>query len=217
MEPIFYNPRLVWNDPVFQLYWHIYRWQYGRPYDERFPSTSSSTQAESNQSKCLTLYKKDEWCVWLHAWCLAVWACVAASSWVWPYILQSAPLMNNLIISQWPACIIYTTKGEWQCQNTPESMVSSLAPASKGFSLLFEGRLMIKFTLPSWPFWLNLIKPTTSTSASDIKSPVNWLICVPITWASTGCLYQNIVAFWGILYVGQCAPLTSWRKLKNSL
>lgn len=98
---------------------------------------------------------------------------------LWPYILQSAPLLNNLIISQWPTCIIYTTKGEWQYQNTPESKVSSLAPASKGFFQLFEGELMSKFTLLSWPFWLN--SPTTSTSAPDIKSPVNWFICGPIT------------------------------------
>lgn len=102
-----------------------------------------------------------------------------------PYILQSAPLLNNLIISQWPACIIYTTKGEWQCQNTPETMVFSLSTVSKGFFLLFEAELTVKSTLLSWPFRLN--SPTTSTSTAGIKCPVNWFIC--------GCMMVTYMVF----------------------
>lgn len=136
---------------------------------------------------------------------------------LWPYILQSAPLLNNLIISQWPACIIYTTKGEWQYQNTPESKVSSLAPVSKCFSLLFEGELMIKFTLLSWPFWLN--SPTTSTSTPDIKSSVNGFICGPITVTYRYTVFHRVFIPEHCCFLGHpvCRPVCSshWGSLKT--
>lgn len=65
--------------------------------------------------------------VWLalHYICLILGLCVCVRECVWslgkpgpvssatgPYILWSAPMLNNLIISQWLPCIIYTAKGD---------------------------------------------------------------------------------------------------------
>lgn len=169
-RPINYKPQLFWNDPLCFTDTSILN-SMGRPYDKWFVTISSATQTESNHSKYMALYKQDECC--LHVWCLCGCGRLPRLR-LRPYILRSAPLLNNLIISQWSACIIYTTKGEWQCQNASETMVSSLSAVSKGFSVLSTGELMIKLMLLWWLLLLN--SPLASISTPDKKAL--WLLCV---------------------------------------
>lgn len=103
-----------------QLYWHVFPQQQQPPYDKSWLIT--------------VIYHKH----WVRAWqwrptkyrqwqeiylllCPLICLCLprfghlaglAPCLGLGPYILWSAPLLNNLIISQWVPCIIYTAKGD---------------------------------------------------------------------------------------------------------